>query len=171
MDKNINIILKTNKWDISIDLFIDKVPFTVINFITLARRWYYDGLSFHRVIEDFMIQTWCPLWNGTWWPGYMFRDEFSPWLLHNAPGIVSMANSWPDTNGSQFFITHVPTSWLDGVHSVFGKVVDQVSQDVVNNITQWDTIESIIINDDNIILSAEAKEFALQINQFLDKDK
>lgn len=168
MDKH--AIIKTNKWDIELNLFFDKAPFTVANFITLANRWFYDGLNFHRVIEDFMIQTWCPEGTGTWWPWYHFDDEFDSTLLHDSAGILSMANSWPNTNGSQFFITHVSTPWLDGVHSVFGKVIDQKSQDIVNNIEQWDTIKSITINNDLINLTDDAKKFLSQINQFLDQD-
>ena len=164
-------VIKTNKWDIELTLYYDKVPMTATNFIALAERWFYNWLIFHRVIEDFMIQTWCPMGTWTWWPWYQFKDEFDSSLVHDVPGILSMANSWPDTNGSQFFITHTPTPWLDWVHSVFGRVIDQNSQDVVNKIQQWDIIEEIVINKDLIALSAKAQWFADQINQFMDQNK
>ena len=114
--------IETNRGNIEIELFQDKVPKTVGNFMKLANDGFYNGLKFHRVIPDFMVQTGCPQGTGTGGPGYKFSDEFHPQLRHNTPGILSMANSGPNTNGSQFFITHVPTPWLDNKHSVFGKV-------------------------------------------------
>ena len=114
----------TSKGDIRIQLFEKLVPNTVANFVKLIEDGFYNGLKFHRVIPDFMIQGGCPLGNGTGGPGYQFADEFHPELKHDGPGVLSMANSGPNTNGSQFFITHVETPWLDGKHSVFGKVLD-----------------------------------------------
>ena len=140
--------IKTNKGTINLELFKDKVPLTVANFANLANRGYYDNLSFHRVIEDFMIQTGCPLGTGTGGPGYEFKDEFHPELKHDRSGILSMANAGPGTNGSQFFITHLPTPWLDNNHTVFGTITDEESQSVVNAISQGDTIESIKIEGD-----------------------
>lgn len=149
--------IHTSKGPIRLTLESEKTPFTVTNFVTLAREGFYDGLTFHRVIEDFMIQGGCPLGTGTGGPGYRFGDEFHPDLRHDTGGILSMANAGPSTNGSQFFITHLETPWLDGRHTVFGKVVDQTDMDVVNSIEQGDTIESIEILD--ITLPDETKEF------------
>jgi len=137
--------IKTNKGTIKLDLFEDKAPLTVSNFTNLANRGYYDNLSFHRVIEDFMIQGGCPLGTGTGGPGYQFEDEFHSSLKHDTPGRLSMANSGPGTNGSQFFITHIETPWLDNNHTVFGTVIDNKDQDVVNQILQGDTINNIKI--------------------------
>ena len=138
--------LTTNKGDIRLELFDDKTPKTVANFEKLANDGFYDGLSFHRVIDDFMIQGGCPEGTGTGGPGYQFEDEFHPDLKQDSPGVLSMANAGPNTNGSQFFITHVPTPWLDGKHSVFGKVLDD-GQEVVNAIVQGDTLEKVVIAD------------------------
>ena len=113
---------QTSKGDIRVNLMEDVAPLTVANFVNLVQRGYYDGLTFHRVIPDFMIQGGCPLGTGTGGPGYKFKDECSPKAKHDAPGKLSMANAGPGTNGSQFFITHVPTPWLDGKHTVFGAV-------------------------------------------------
>ena len=137
--------IKTNKGTIRLNLFYDQVPLTVSNFVNLANRGYYNNLKFHRVIDDFMIQTGCPLGTGTGGPGYDFEDEFHNSLKHDKPGILSMANAGPGTNGSQFFITHVETPWLDNNHSIFGQVIDNDDQDVVNSISQNDIIEEIMI--------------------------
>jgi cyclophilin family peptidyl-prolyl cis-trans isomerase len=121
-EKSYSAVLKTELGDIVVRLFADKVPRTVNNFVFLARQRFYDSVSFHRVISDFMAQGGDPTGSGTGGPGYKFADEFHSDLRHDAPGILSMANAGPNTNGSQFFITHIPTPWLDGKHSVFGKV-------------------------------------------------
>lgn len=120
--KSYSATIKTDLGDIVLSLFADKVPNTVNNFVFLARQGYYDGTIFHRVIKDFMAQGGDPTGTGTGGPGYRFADEFHPSLRHNQPGVLSMANAGPGTNGSQFFITHVPTPWLDQKHSVFGQV-------------------------------------------------
>jgi cyclophilin family peptidyl-prolyl cis-trans isomerase len=120
--KSYSATLHTDKGDIQIKLFADKTPRTVNNFVFLARQGFYDGTIFHRVINDFMAQGGDPLGSGTGGPGYRFADEFHPSLKHDKPGVLSMANAGANTNGSQFFITHVPTPWLDGKHSVFGQV-------------------------------------------------
>ena len=116
--------MKTDKGDILVELFADKVPTTVNNFVFLAREGFYDGVVFHRVIDDFMAQTGDPTGTGRGGPGYRFGDEFHPKLRHDGPGVLSMANAGPNTNGSQFFITHTATPWLDNKHSVFGQVIE-----------------------------------------------
>ncbi len=121
--KKYTATMKTEKGDIVLELFTDKAPRTVNNFVFLAREGFYDGVIFHRVIADFMAQGGDPTGRGTGGPGYRFADEFHPELKHDRPGRLSMANAGPNTNGSQFFITHVPTPWLDGKHSVFGQVI------------------------------------------------
>jgi cyclophilin family peptidyl-prolyl cis-trans isomerase len=121
--KKYTATLSTDKGDIVLELFADKTPKTVNNFVFLAGEGFYDGTIFHRVIQDFMAQGGDPTGTGTGGPGYRFADEFDPSLKHNKPGIFSMANAGPGTNGSQFFITHVPTPWLDGKHSIFGQVI------------------------------------------------
>lgn len=138
--------IKTAKGVIELELFTDKAPETTGNFIKLARQGFYDGLKFHRVIADFMIQGGCPTGTGTGGPGYKFADEKSALALkHDVPGRLSMANAGPNTNGSQFFITHVPTPWLDGKHAVFGQVI--TGQDVVDQIAQGDLMQSVVISD------------------------
>lgn len=146
--------IKTNKGDIRLNLYADKTPLTVANFANLAKHGFYDGLKFHRVIADFMIQGGCPMGTGTGGPGYTFKDECTPELKHDRPGILSMANAGPNTNGSQFFITHVPTPWLNGKHTVFGSVIDESDQKTVNSIRQGDTIASITIDGDTSELFA-----------------
>ena len=161
-EKNMQAIIKTNKGEIVLELYNSEVPSTVDNFIKLSKEGIYDGVYFHRVIENFMIQTGDPQAKGeegvdfsyepngeglhiagTGGPGYKFADEFFDELKHDKPGILSMANSGPNTNGSQFFITHIATPWLDGKHSVFGKVTE--GMDIVNSIVQGDIIETITI--------------------------
>jgi cyclophilin family peptidyl-prolyl cis-trans isomerase len=128
--------IDTNRGTIRIQLHDDKAPKTVANFVKLAGEGFYDGLKFHRVIDDFMVQTGCPQGTGTGGPGYKFEDEFHPDLKHDGPGVVSMANAGPNTNGSQFFITHVPTPWLDNKHSIFGQI--QEGMDVLMSIPPRD---------------------------------
>ena len=137
--------IKTNRGEIVIDLHADKVPNTVNNFVALARDGFYDGISFHRVIADFMVQGGDPTGSGRGGPGYRFNDEFHPELVHDGPGVLSMANAGPNTNGSQFFITHVATNWLDNKHSVFGRV--RSGQDVVDSIQQGDVMERVEIEE------------------------
>jgi peptidyl-prolyl cis-trans isomerase B (cyclophilin B) len=152
---DIRITFKTSKGDINARIFAADVPVTAANFLNLAARGYYDGLKFHRVIPDFMVQGGCPSGTGTGGPGYKFEDECKPHLLHNKPGILSMANAGPNTNGSQFFITHVPTAWLDGKHTVFGEVLS--GQDVVNLIRGGDKIESLVVLDSTDALFEDQK--------------
>ena len=136
-------VMETSKGTIRLDLYPEKTPMTVANFVNLVERGFYNGIGFHRVIPDFMVQGGCPLGTGTGGPGYQFDDEIHPDLKHDAPGKLSMANSGPATNGSQFFITHIETSWLDGKHTVFGNVVE--GQDVVDQVAQGDDMSIEII--------------------------
>jgi peptidyl-prolyl cis-trans isomerase B (cyclophilin B) len=131
-----------------LSLYPEQAPVTVANFVNLSLRKYYNGLNFHRVINGFMIQGGCPLGSGTGGPGYNFEDEFSADLRHDAAGKLSMANAGPGTNGSQFFITHVPTPHLDDAHSIFGAVVSSADQQVVDSIEQGDKIIAIGIEGD-----------------------
>ena len=140
--------IKTNKGTIKLTLFYKQAPITVSNFINLSKRGYYDNLSFHRVINDFMVQGGCPLGTGTGGPGYNFQDEFHEELKHDKPGILSMANAGPGTNGSQFFITHIETPWLDNNHTVFGEILSEQDQTIINSIVQGDIIEKIEIIGD-----------------------
>ena len=164
MEDGIYANIKTNKGEITLKLEFEKTPLTTANFIALAEGKmknkrkdlgtpYYDGIKFHRVIADFMIQGGCPDGNGMGDPGYKFADEFHPDLKHDKGGILSMANSGPGTNGSQFFITHKETPWLDGKHSVFGNVTE--GMDVVNLIAQDDVMESVTISR----IGSKAKSF------------
>ena len=135
---NYQVVIHTDSGDITLKLFADKTPYTVNNFVFLARQGFYDGTIFHRVIKNFMVQGGDPTGTGRGGPGYQFKDEFVSTLRHDQPGILSMANAGPNTNGSQFFITHVPTPWLDGKHSVFGQVVK--GMDIVNSIPERDPV-------------------------------
>ncbi len=148
----------TDRGAIRIALHADKAPLTVANFVNLAQRGFYNGLNFHRVIADFMIQGGCPLGRGNGGPGYRFEDEADNGLGH-ARGVLSMANAGPNTNGSQFFITHVPCGWLDGKHTVFGTVTE--GMDVVDAIRQGDVIKSVKIEGDaQAALDAKADRVA-----------
>jgi len=153
-EKDYKVILHTENGDIIINLFEKKAPKTVNNFVFLSKEGFYDDTIFHRVMMNFMAQAGDPTGTGSGGPGYTFEDEFHEDLRHNKPGIVSMANAGPNTNGSQFFITHVPTPWLDGKHAVFGEVED--GMDVVFSIPPRDsndpekpsvTIESVEIEE------------------------
>jgi len=165
--KDIRIIVKTDKGDIEGVLYPSKAPVTVANFLNLAKRGYYDGLKFHRVIPDFMIQGGDPTGTGSGGPGYRFEDECTPELKHDKPGIFSMANAGPGTNGSQFFITHVPTPHLDGKHTVYGSVTE--GQDIVDAIAQGDKIKSIEILDPTDDLFAAQSKRLEEWNAILDK--
>ena len=160
MTNGIYALFVTDKGKIYCQLEYEKVPMTVGNFVALAEgtlekgsisyaKPYYNGLKFHRVIADFMIQGGCPLGNGTGDPGYKFPDEINDELRHSGPGILSMANSGPNTNGSQFFITHKATPWLDGKHTVFGKVIE--GMDNIDKITKGDGPNGSVSNPDKII--------------------
>lgn len=164
-------VIDTQKGNIVIKLEYKKVPMTVANFVGLVEgelniedpgENFYEGLNFHRVIDNFMIQGGCPKGDGTGGPGYSFPDEFDPSLRHDGPGVLSMANAGPGTNGSQFFITHVKTPWLNDKHSVFGRVVE--GQDVVNSIRQGDKINTIRIER----IGDEAKKFVVTKQIFSD---
>jgi len=161
-------VIESGKGRIRLKLFADKAPLTVANFVNLAKRGFYRNMVFHRVIPDFMIQGGCPQGTGTGGPGYRFEDEFSSDLRHDRPGILSMANAGPGTNGSQFFITHVPTPWLDGKHTVFGVVVGQEDQDVVNSIAGNDAIKDITIEGDTSELMEKTASRIAAWNAVLD---
>ena len=164
---DIRIILHTDKGAIEGTLFASKTPMTCANFLNLAKRGYYNGIKFHRVIPNFMIQGGDPTGTGSGGPGYKFGDEFHPTLKHSKPGIFSMANAGPGTNGSQFFVTHVPTDWLDGKHSVFGEVTK--GQDVVNAIKGGDKITSIEVLDSTDDLFAAQAANLTKWNAVLDR--
>ncbi|MCC7337973.1 MAG: peptidylprolyl isomerase [Pirellulaceae bacterium] len=173
---DINVVIKTSKGNIEAVVYASKAPVTSANFLNLAKRGYYDGLKFHRVISDFMIQGGDPTGTGSGGPGYKFEDETNRSLLHDSAGILSMANAdrgkraysnTGKTNGSQFFITHGPTPHLDGMHTVFGKVTN--GQDVVNKIKQGDTIETIEVLDSTDLLFEATKDRVAEWNKILDK--
>ncbi len=150
-DKSVFVaVMETSRGAIRIKLFADKVPVTVTNFVNLATSGFYDGLKFHRVIKSppFMIQGGCPEGTGRGGPGYNFKDEFAKELRHNKGGILSMANAGPNTNGSQFFITHVATPWLDDHHAVFGEVMSDDDMKIVNAVEQGDLVSKITIEGD-----------------------
>jgi peptidyl-prolyl cis-trans isomerase B (cyclophilin B) len=154
----------TSRGPIKIELYPDKAPLTVANFVNLVKRGFYNGLTFHRVIPDFMIQGGCPEGSGRGGPGYRFEDETNNGVRHER-GVLSMANAGPNTNGSQFFITHIKTDWLDGKHTVFGKV--QEGQDVVDSIKQGDLINRITLEGDaDAALAAKADRVA-EWNRYL----
>ena len=155
---SLTAIFDTARGPIRVELLPDQAPLTVANFVNLARRGFYDGLGFHRVIADFMVQGGCPEGSGRGGPGYRFEDETGNGVRHER-GVLSMANAGPNTNGSQFFITHVATPWLDGKHTVFGKVVEGL--DVVDAIAQGDAINSVKIEGDaEAVLAAKADRVA-----------
>ena len=159
----------TEKGTISVDLFSEQTPITVANFVNLASRGFYDNLNFHRVIQDYMIQGGCPSGNGMGGPGYRFADEFLPELRQDSPGKLSMANAGPGTNGSQFFITHVPTPHLDDAHTIFGAVQSQADQEIVDQIEQGDEIQTIkIIGECEELLSSVG--LVSEWNEILDSD-
>jgi peptidyl-prolyl cis-trans isomerase B (cyclophilin B) len=159
---------ETARGPIHVRLFPDKAPVTVANFVNLVQRGFYDGLAFHRVIPDFMVQGGCPRGTGTGGPGYRFEDECRPDLRHDKPGKLSMANAGPGTNGSQFFITHVATPWLDGKHTVFGEVVGAEDQAVVDAIKGSDKIDKVTIAGDTApLLQSQAARVA-EWNRTLD---
>lgn len=145
---SLKAVINTSRGPINLELFTEVCPKTTANFINLATRGYYDGLNFHRVIDNFMIQGGCPNGDGRGGPGYNFEDEFNNELKHDTGGKLSMANAGPNTNGSQFFITHTATPWLDGKHTVFGAVQSESDQDIVNSIEQGDIINEIKIEGD-----------------------
>lgn len=170
MASDIKAVIETSKGKINLKLFADQTPVTVGNFTNLARRGYYNGLKFHRVIPDFMIQGGCPFGDGRGGPGYKFQDEFVKELRHSKPGILSMANAGPQTNGSQFFITHLDTPWLDGKHTVFGEVAGEADQKVVNKIAQGDKIVSVTIEGDIAELMKSIKPAVDKWNAILDEN-
>ncbi|MFH0825758.1 MAG: peptidylprolyl isomerase [Pseudomonadota bacterium] len=162
-------IIKTNKGEIALELFEDLAPITVANFVNLAKRGFYNGLKFHRVIDEFMVQGGCPQGTGTGGPGYKFQDECVPELKHDKPGMLSMANAGPNTNGSQFFITHVPTPWLDGKHTVFGAVTAEKDRETVNAIRPNDVMQTVTIEGDTAALFAKTKKHLDVWNKALDR--
>jgi peptidyl-prolyl cis-trans isomerase B (cyclophilin B) len=164
---DLTAILTTDQGTIRLKLFADIAPLTVANFVNLIQRGYYNGLKFHRVIPDFMIQGGCPNGVGNGGPGYRFEDECSPKARHNKAGMLSMANAGPGTNGSQFFITHTATDWLDGKHTVFGEVVSDADQAVVDAIRQGDVIQTAVIEGDASVLLASQAERISQWNAIL----
>ncbi len=176
--EDVNVVIKTSKGDIEAVVYASKTPITAASFLNLAKRGYYNGLTFHRVLEDFMIQGGDPTATGSGGPGYDFEDETIRGVVHDSPGVLSMANSdrgkraYSNTgrsNGSQFFITHVPTNWLDGMHTVFGKVTK--GQDVVDAIRQGDKIEAIEVVGSTDALFEKMKSRLAEWNKILDKNK
>jgi peptidyl-prolyl cis-trans isomerase B (cyclophilin B) len=161
----------TGRGTIHLRLFAEQTPITVANFVNLAVRKFYDGLSFHRVIPDFMIQGGCPEGSGRGGPGYRFEDEIVPALKHDKAGILSMANAGPNTNGSQFFITHGPTPWLDGKHTVFGQILSGEDRAIVDAVRQGEKIGSITIKGDYAPLLEKEKARLERWNQILDSNQ
>ena len=167
----LNAKIKTDKGDINLKLFPEVAPITVTNFVTLSRNGFYDGLTFHRVINDFMIQGGDPTGTGAGGPGYKFSDEFKEGVVFDKKGKLAMANAGPNTNGSQFFITHVPTDWLNYKHTIFGEVVSEDDQKVVDTIAQGDKIQTIEITGDVDKFEETERELIDQIEGFLKKSK
>jgi len=161
---SLTALFDTSRGQIKVELFADKAPLTVANFVNLVQRGFYDGLNFHRVIADFMIQGGCPDGRGTGGPGYRFEDETKNGVAHER-GSLSMANAGPNTNGSQFFITHIKTDWLDGRHTVFGKVLEGL--DVVDAVAQGDLINKITIEGDTAAVLAAKSERVAEWNAIL----
>ena len=166
---DLKAVFQNSKGNINVYLYAEQAPLTVANFVNLARRGFYDGLTFHRVIPDFMIQGGCPEGTGTGGPGYRFEDECTDALRHDGPGVLSMANAGPGTNGSQFFITHVETAWLDGKHTVFGKVCGDDDQGVVNAIAGGDAIVKVTIDGDWQAALEAQKDRVAEWNTTLDQ--
>ena len=167
---NLTAIIKTTKGDINLTLKPEVAPVTVANFVNLAKRGYYNGIKFHRVIADFMVQGGDPTGTGAGGPGYNFKDEFVQGVEFTKPGILAMANAGKNTNGSQFFITHVPTDWLNYKHTIFGEVVSAEDQKVVNAIAQGDVMNEVVIEGDVDAFLVEVKEAVDQFNSALDKE-
>ena len=167
----LQLTITTSKGDIHLNLFTDETPVTVASFVNLIQHGYYDGLKFHRVIANFMIQGGCPLGTGTGGPGYKFEDECKAELKHDRPGILSMANAGPGTNGSQFFITHVPTPHLNGKHTVFGAVVSAEDQKVVNAIVKGDKIEKMVVTGDTGPLFKKVADRIAEWNKVIEAGK
>lgn len=163
----LNAKIKTSKGDINLRLLPEVAPMTVTNFVHLSRRGYYDGLKFHRVIADFMIQGGDPTGTGAGGPGYQFGDEFKKEVVFDVPGKLAMANAGPGTNGSQFFITHVPTDWLNYKHTIFGEVVAPEDQEIVNKVQQGDIIETIEISGDVEKFLEANKEMTEEMDKIL----
>lgn len=157
--EKLSATIETSKGKVEVELTAEKTPVTVANFVNLSKRGFYNGITFHRVIPDFMIQGGDPTGTGMGGPGYKFGDEIDPSLRHDGPGVLSMANAGPGTNGSQFFITHVATPWLDGKHTVFGKVTS--GQNVVDSIKQGDKIVTVTIHGDTTALFSNPKVKAI----------
>ncbi len=167
MSSELITLIQTERGEIRVELFAGEAPKTVANFVNLAQRGYYDGLTFHRVIEDFMVQGGDPTGSGSGGPGYQFEDECCSERTHDGPGVLSMANAGPGTNGSQFFITHVATPWLDGKHTVFGRVVSE--QKVIDAIRSGDKMASVSIEGDAASLLESQSKSVEAWNKKLDK--
>jgi peptidyl-prolyl cis-trans isomerase B (cyclophilin B) len=169
VDKTFNLkaTIKTDKGDINIILKPEIAPVTVVNFVNLAKKGYYDGLKFHRVIDSFMIQGGDPTGTGMGGPGYNFRDEFVEGVVFDEPGYLAMANAGPNTNGSQFFITHIVTDWLNYKHTIFGKVEGENDQKIVDSIAQGDIMNSIVIEGDIDEFLTELKDVVSQFDEAL----
>lgn len=166
-DYTIKATITTSKGNINLNLMPAVAPITVANFMNLADNGYYDGLKFHRVIADFMIQGGCPQGTGTGGPGYNFKDEYKEGVVFDKPGLLAMANSGPNTNGSQFFITHIETPWLNYKHTIFGEVVDSADQEIVDAVAQGDLIETIKFDGEVSEFKEAAKEIFEQLSQAL----